>query len=123
MDMYKQASKEQLRVQTSKGLLSVEQLWDLSVTELDKTAVALQAAYEESGKKSFLVKRSVKDKVAKLKFDVVLDILQTKVEEEAAEREKVENKAHNAKIDALIAEKEDEELKKLSAAKLKSLRR
>lgn len=121
--MYKQASKEQLRVQTSKGLLSVEQLWDLSVTELDKTAVALQAAYEESGKKSFLVKRSVKDKVAKLKFDVVLDILQTKVEEEAAEREKVENKAHNAKIDALIAEKEDEELKKLSAAKLKSLRR
>ena len=53
MENFKQASKEKLRIQTNKGLLSVEQLWDLSLSDLDILAVSLENEYKESGKKSF----------------------------------------------------------------------
>ena len=108
MENFKQASKQKLRFQTTKGVLSVEQLWDLSLSDLDSLAVSLQEAYENSKGKSFLTKRTTKDATIKLQFDVVLDILQTKVEESELLREAKENKEHNEKILNLISEKKDE---------------
>ena len=111
MENYKQASREDLRIQTTRGELTVSQLWHLPITELDVLAVKLEADYNESGKKSFVVKRTKKDSLIKLRFDIVLDILTTKVEEAAAASESLENNAHNSVINALIAEKQTEALK------------
>src|SRR5687767_10990136 len=121
MDNFKQATKERLRFQTAKGLLSVEQLWDLSLTELDELAVSLEIAHNQSAKKSFLVKSSAKDKTAKLRFDVVLDVLNTKNEEAMAAAEAREIKEHNTKILELIAEKKDESLKGKSIKQLEAM--
>jgi hypothetical protein len=111
METFKQATKEKLRFQTGKGVLTVEQLWDLSLNDLDTLAVSLETEHKESGKKSFLLKSSAKDKTTKLKFDIVLDILVTKVDEMNAATEAKEVREHNAKILTLIAEKQDEALK------------
>ena len=121
MEIYKLASQQQLRFQTSKGSLSTEQLWSLDLKELDELAVQLEAQHKESGKKSFLVKSSQKDKTAKLKFDIVLDILNTKVEAEQEAREAQEKKEHNKKIITLIAEKKDEALKGKSIKELEGM--
>jgi len=119
--MYKEASKQKLRFQTSKGNLTTEQLWDLSTTELDVLAVSLETEYKQSGKKSFLVAKSTKDKTTKLRFDIVLDVLTTKVEEE----EKVANardiKEHNQKILSLIADKKEGELAGKSVKELEAM--
>ena len=123
MENFKQASRLKLKFQTTRGLLSTDQLWDLPLTELDALAVSLQEKYEESGKKSFLVKRTVKDKTTKLQFDVVLDVLQTLSEEVETAKTKAEDKAHNQKIDELIAEKLEEGLKKKSVKELQNMRR
>ncbi len=123
MENFKQASKEKLRIQTNKGLLSTEQLWDLNTDDLDTLAVSLDEEVEKAGKKSFLAKKSVKDKTAKLKFDVVLEILNTKLEEEAKFAQDAENKRHNKEIDTLIAEKQGESLKKKSVKQLEAMRR
>lgn len=119
--MYKEAVKQKVRFNTNKGYLTVEQLFDLSVEELDSLAVALDAKYNESGKKSFLVKKSVKDKTAKLMLDVVVDVLNTKLEEQEAATTLRENKEHNEKILNLIAEKQDESLKGKSVKELEKL--
>lgn len=119
--MYKNASQQKLRFQTNKGALSVEQLWDLSLTDLDTLAVSLEAEHKESGKKSFLTKSSAKDKTAKLKFDVVLDILNTKVDEQQAASEAKEIREHNKKILGLIADKQDESLKGKSVKQLEAM--
>ena len=119
--MYKLASKQKVRFQTSKGSLGVENLWDLSITELDVLAVSLEDEYKESGKKSFLVKKSEKDKTAKLKFDIVLDILTTKIEEQEVLANAQEVKAHNQKIMGLIQEKKEESLKNKSVAELERM--
>lgn len=121
METFKQATKQKLRIQTNRGLLSVEQLWDLSLEELDSLAVSLEEAYKESGKKSFLVKKSEKDKTTKLRFDVVLDVLNTKSEEAQALTEAKEIKEHNNKIIELIAEKQDESLKGKSIKQLEAM--
>lgn len=121
METFKLATKHRLRIQTNKGLLSAEQLWDLSLEDLDTLAVALEAEYKESGKKSFLVKKTEKDKIAKLKFDLVLEVLNTKSEEAQEATEKAEIKAHNEKIIGLIAEKRDEALSKKSIKELEAM--
>lgn len=109
--MYKRASQLKLRVATPQGLLSVEQLWDLSIETLDKVAVRLQKEYKASGGESFLEKKTKKDKELKLSFDIVLDVLNTKVENSEKASKAAETKAHNQKILALIAEKQEGELK------------
>lgn len=121
MENFKSASQQKLRFQTTKGLLSTEQLWDLSLEELDALAVSLEAEHKESGKKSFLVKTSTKDKTAKLRFDVVLDVLNTKVEERNTAQEAAEVREHNKKIISLISEKQDESLKGKSIKQLEAM--
>lgn len=117
--MYKQLIKDRTRFTTSKGNLSLEQLWDLSINELDTLAVSLQEAYDKSNnKKSFIQKKTTKDKNLKLQLDVVLDILLTKQEESEAAQKKAERKANNQKIMALIADKQDEALAKKSIKEL-----
>lgn len=121
MDIYKEAIMQDLKVQTTKGLLTPQQLCTLNVNELDSLAVELQEKYEQSGKKSFLVKRSVKDKKAKLAFDVVLDILQTKNDQEEIARQAAEDKANNQKIFDIIEKKQDQALEGKSIRELKAM--
>ena len=123
MDNFKLASQQKLRFQTNKGLLSTEQLWDLSLNDLDSLAVTLDEEYGKSGQKSFLVKSSLKDKTTKLRFDIVLDVLNTKNEEQQAASEAREIREHNKKIVALIAEQEEEDLKKKSKKELEAMLR
>jgi hypothetical protein len=121
MDNFKEASRQKLRFSTNKGLLSAEQLWDLSITELDNLAVSLEEEHKASGKKSFVVKRTTKDKTTKLRFDIVLDILQTKVEEQEAAFNAADIKAHNDKILKLIQDKKEDALSEKSVEELEKM--
>ena len=121
--MYKEVSRQRIRFQTAQGPLTVEQLWDLSVNDLDKLAVSLEEAHKNSKGKSFLEKRTTKDKTLKLQFDVVLDVLQTKVDEAEEARIKKENKEHNEKIITLIKNKQDKELEGKSIDELEGMLR
>jgi len=121
MENFKLASQQKLRFQTNKGLLSTEQLWDLSLKDLDILAVSLEIEHKQLAKKSFLTKTSIKDKTIKLRFDVVFDILSTKIAEEEAITEAMEIKEHNKKILSLIAEKQDESLKDKSIKQLETM--
>lgn len=123
MDNFKEASKVKLRFPTSKGILTTEQLWDLSLADLNQTAVSLDEALKKSKGKSFLEKRTTTDKVVKLQFDVVLDVLQTKQADADAAKEAKDNKEHNQKILGLINEKKDGELKGKSVKQLEAMLR
>lgn len=119
--MYKDASKQKLRFSTSKGSLSVEQLWDLSITDLDTLVVSLDDAYKNSKGKSFLVQRTTKDIGLKLQFDVALDVLLSKQEDAKALRDVSETKEHNQKILKFISEKKDGVLASKSVKELEAL--
>lgn len=121
MEIFKLASQLKLRFQTRQGLLSTDQLWDLSLAELDALAVSLEIKHEQSAKKSFIKKTSVEDKTSKLKFDIVLDILNTKVAIEEEASKAMEIKKHNEKIIAIIAQKQDSMLQDKSIEELQAM--
>lgn len=123
MDNFKTAVIEKITFSTSRGQLLPQQLCDIPLNEHDALCVDLKTKYEESGKKSFLVKTSAKDKLAKLRFDVALELLQYRMDKADEARQLADAKAHNSKIDLLIAEKEDESLKKKSVKELKAMRK
>lgn len=119
--MYKEAILSQLRIPTSKGELSVEQVATLNIDELDKLAVKLSEAYDNSKAKSFLTTRSVKDKKIKLMMDIVIDLLYTKKDALDAATQAKEDKEYNDTILALISEKQQDELKGKSITELKKM--
>jgi hypothetical protein len=119
--MYKEITRKKVRFNTNKGMLTVEQLWDLSLDNLDALAVNLQESYEKSKGKSFLSPKSEEDKETKLQFDVVLDILKTKVEEAEIAKAARETKKQREKILGIIKEKEEEQLRNLSKEELEKL--
>ncbi len=123
--MYKQASKLGLRFQTSKGLLSVEQLWHLNQTELSNSIKAVKKVLKKTDddELSFLEDAKVVDVENQLRFDILKDVYLSKKKESDESRDAAEAKIHNQKIDALIASKKDKKLEEMSIEDLEKLRK
>lgn len=121
--MYKQASKLGLRIQTNKGLLAVEQLWQLSQSDLSNVIKAVKKVLvkNDDNELSFLENTKVVDIENQLRFDILKDVYLTKKSEAEAIRNEAETKAHNQKILALIAEKQEGKLRDMSEEELKTL--
>lgn len=121
MDLYKKAVKYKTKIQTTYGLLSAEQLFDLTIPELDSLAVSLEELVEKSPKKSFINSSTPENAKAKFKFDLVLDILQTKVKDQESANKMAETKAKRAKIAELIERKKDANLEEMSLEELEGM--
>lgn len=121
MEIYKQVIQRNVKIKTTKGDVTPQQLFTMSIEELNATAVELSDAYEKSGGKSFIAKRTVKDKDIKLQLDIVLDVLNTKMDEQEKAATRAANKAHNRQILELIAQKQDEQLKGKSLKQLEAM--
>ena len=121
MSIFLKATRDRIRFQTSVGSLSTEQLWDLNLNQLDTLAVSLEKAYENSKGKSFLDRKSKKDKGIKLQFDVCLAILEYKKAAEGKAATAADTRAHNQKILSLIQSKKEQELQELSVEELEDM--
>jgi hypothetical protein len=125
--MFEQASRLKVRFDTSKGLLSVEDLWDLPLTSetgranLDDIARGLHQALKVSGDNvSFVTPTENKaDERLQLGFDVVKRIIEVRVAERDTAKAETDRKARKQRIMSIIAQKEDE---KLSGTSLEELR-
>lgn len=117
--MFKQASKIKLRFATSKGNLSVEDLWDLSLPVLDKLAVSYDEELAKSPRKSFITNDTPSNTELELKFNIVKEIITDKLKEKA-DRETAKNKAaEKARLTELLAKKQSEKLESLSEDEIK----
>ena len=123
--MFKQASKMKLRFATEKGGLSVEQLWELNQSQLSTAIKAVKKVMvkNDDDELSFLEYNKVVDVEMQLRFDILKDVYLTKKKEAEEIRDAATIKAHNQKIDALIADKQESNLKELSIEDLEKLRK
>ncbi|HEY8365052.1 MAG TPA: hypothetical protein VIK84_05720 [Haloplasmataceae bacterium] len=123
MDIFKEASKLKLRFVTPKGLLSIEQLWDLSQKELDVCIRNLSKVIKknEDDNLSFLDDTGVVNSIDQLSFDILKDVYLTKKREVEEAKNALEVKQHNQKILELIAEKKEQGLKDKSIEELEKL--
>lgn len=123
--MYKQASQLKLRFSTSVGMLSVEQLWDLSQNNLSNLIKSVKKVLKKNDddELSFLEDTKVVDVENQLRFDILKDIYLSKKKESEELRTAADIKAHNQKIDNLIAEKQEGKLREMSIEDLEKLRK
>lgn len=128
MEIFKKASKKKLRFSTNRGVLSVEQLWDLSKDEIRQLVIkAREAAKKSSGEVndselSFLdAPAKTKATDDELRFEILKDIYLTKKSAEEKAQKKAEIKRNNQKLLELIARKQDEALEKKSIKELEKM--
>lgn len=128
-NIFEQASRIKLRFETPKGLLSVEQLWDLPLkqgnTTLYSIAKELQTKLEKETKPtetlSFFKTTEAKDTVTELQFEIVKHIVTTKVAEAEESATAAERQTKKAQIAALIAKKKEESMENMSLEELEKL--
>lgn len=122
--MYKKAAKLKLRFNSSKGLLTVEQLFDLTMPELSslikKVNTDLKKEARVDDDLAFLEGRDEAESLNSLKFDILKDVYLTKKQEREEAATDQEKKATRQKIAEIIAKKKDEALEKLSIEELES---
>lgn len=124
MNNFLEATRTKLRVSTSNGNLSVEQLWDLSLPKLStiiKNVKKNLQGHENDDDLAFLDETKVVDKETQLTFDILKEIYITKRNEAKAAKERADNKAHNEKIMALIHQKQEAKLGEMSIEELQAM--
>lgn len=126
MDNFKKASQLKLRFSTNKGILSVEQLWDLTPTSLATLVRSIKSELKNStieDELSFLsdVIPTRVDTENLLRFEIAKDVYLTKKAESEALRDEKAKKEHNQKILELIQNKKEGELQSKSIEELEAM--
>lgn len=104
-----------------KGLISVEDLWDLSVTNLDSIYKTLNKQIKQSEEESLLTVKTNIDTELEVQIDIVKHIVSVKLAEQEAREKVAAKKAQKQKIMSIIATKEDEALQNTSVEDLKKM--
>jgi hypothetical protein len=110
------ALRSHLRVSTTRGSLSVEDLYDLPLTELNDTLKQLNRKLKTIDEEDFLNddKESKEDKATKLAFKITKHILDAKKEERDIAKNSKLVAEQKQKILDLIDKKDQESLQNLS---------
>ena len=110
-NLFIMASRKKFRF-AFKGMISVEDLWDLSLKELDMIFKSLNAQYKaQMDEESLLTEKTDGDAVLEAKIQIIKYIVQTKKDEIAAREQQAAKKAQKEKILEIIAAKKDQQLK------------
>jgi len=125
MEMFENCVRNKLRFESTKGLLSAEDLWDLPLSsrnsfDLDTIATALDEAISKAPKQSFVKATSSVSKSLKDKFDVVKYIIEVKLAEAEANKQAVVNASKKAFLQEIIHEKTIDALKGKSLEELEA---
>jgi hypothetical protein len=124
MNIFEFATRNKLRFASSRGLLTVEQLWDVplrSSDEFNLNAVARLAskAWKDVSEDSF-VETAKTPEHARLEtaLEVVKYVINAKLFDEAAAKKRAENKLQKDKLVQILAEKQDGKLAALPEKEL-----
>ena len=123
--MYKYAVQNKLRFPSTKGQLTVEQLFDLPLTSangasLDTIARTINADIKAMGEESFVETNATdpKKKLLQNSLEIVKDVIKTKQEENAARLDRSKKAEQRQKLRDLINTKKDEKLSQASIEEL-----
>jgi hypothetical protein len=104
-----------------KGLISVEDLWDLSVTNLDSIYKTLNKQVKQSEEESLLNAKTTVDTELEVQIAIVKHIVSVKLNEQEAREKTAAKNAQKQKLMSIIAAKEDEALQNSSVDELKKM--
>lgn len=118
--MFEKASRMKLRFSTARGFVSVEDLWDLNLQNLNTLAKGLNKKIKEEEEEDFLKDAKGSSTERKLAFDITLHILNTKKTELDAREAAADKAERKRKLLEVLARKQDASLDGLSEEEIKA---
>ena len=119
-NLFEMATRSKLRFPSTKGELSVEDLWDLSDKDLDVVYKNLKDQEVKSSEESLLDDANVDSKLT-VAIGIVKYIFTTKRNERLAEKERLNKKLTQRKYIDALSKKQDEAIEKMSEAELRAM--
>lgn len=119
-DLFKIASKKKYRF-NFKGVIGVEDLWDLSVENLDKIYKSLKSLQRDASEETLLQTVSKEDKELSNKIEIVKTIVADKLNAKTRAEKAAVQRAQNQRILEIMADKQDAALKEKSIEELQAM--
>lgn len=104
-----------------RGLISVEDLWDLNVENLDTIFKTLNSEVKRASEESLLDTKTNEDKILDTKIEIVKYIVSIKLAEKEVKENEKRNKEQRQKILSIIANKQENELQNKSVEELQKM--
>lgn len=124
-NIFEYATRNKLRFASTRGDLTVEQLWDVPLRSkddfnLNSVAKAASKALKDATEESFVeTGRTVFQLRLEVAFDVVRHVIEEKLNEEASAKRRADNKIEREKLLGILADKQAGKLSALSENELK----
>jgi hypothetical protein len=122
MSIYKQALRQNLRFAFN-GLRNTEELWDLTLEQLDSIFQALNVQRKTNSEESLLSTKTDESTELDLKLEIIRDVVATLLQEKAEREDAATRSVRKQKVLEAIAQKQDDDLGNLSVAELEELAR
>ena len=119
-DLFKVATKKKYRF-SYKGQVTVEDLWDLSVEELDKIYKNLKSLQKNASEESLLQTVTKEDKELNNKIEIIKTIVTDKLVAKDRAMKAASQRAQNQRILEIMADKQDAALKEKSIEELQNM--
>jgi hypothetical protein len=123
-DVFEYATRNKLRFASSRGQLTVEQLWDVPLRSsddfnLNAIAKVTSKAWKDLAEDSFVETAKTPEHARReTALEVVKFVIEAKLAEETAAKKRADNKVEKEKLLAILAEKQDGKLSALSEKEL-----
>lgn len=120
MDIFKYAVKNKLRF-NYKGVCTVEDLYDIPLTSLDRMYGELKKQQKGFGEDSLLNKKSSEEKEVGIKIEIIENIVADRLADIDKAKKAQQTRERNRRIAEIIADKEDAALHEMSLEDLKAM--
>jgi hypothetical protein len=123
-NIFEYATRQKLRFSSIRGEITVEQLWDVPLRSrddfnLNTIAKTVSRALKDISEESFVeTTKTAAHTRLETALEVVKYVIETKIAEETASKDRAARTAEKAKLLAILAEKQDGRLSDLSEKEL-----
>lgn len=118
--MFEKASRLKLRI-SYKGLCTVEDLWDLSLEELNCIYQGVNKILKEYREESLLDKKTRDEELSELTQNIVKHIFMTKQREQKEREDEIMRAEKKQKLLGYLADKQDERYKNMTEDELSKI--
>lgn len=119
-DLFKVATKKRYRF-NFKGQITVEDLWNLSVEDLDKIYKNLKSQQKNASEESLLQTISKEDRELSNKIEIIKTIVMDKLAARERAMKATEKKAQKQRILEIMADKQNAALKEKTIEELQAM--
>lgn len=120
VNMFEVATRSKMRF-PYKGQISVEDMWDLSLSALDSVFKTLNSQMKQVKEESLLSSKSKADETLELQIEIVKYIVSVKLAEKEAREKAAEKSVQRQRIMEIMAKKQDESLENASMEDLQKM--